>query len=102
MDSYFSTKDEIWFLRVCHHISTGLYFDFVLDNKMPIFIGQCLFQVADRKALIFWDVTMCRTEDLNLQQHYSENLTTLAAIETSGTRLDIFSSVTELQETTLI
>ena len=21
----FRTKDEIWFLRVCHHISTGLY-----------------------------------------------------------------------------
>ena len=25
MDSSVSTKDEIWFLRVCHHISTGLY-----------------------------------------------------------------------------
>jgi len=26
MDSSVSPKDEIWFLRVCHHISTGLYF----------------------------------------------------------------------------
>jgi hypothetical protein len=25
MDSSVSAKDEIWFLRVCHHISTGLY-----------------------------------------------------------------------------
>ena len=25
MDSSISAKDEIWFLRVCHHISTGLY-----------------------------------------------------------------------------
>jgi hypothetical protein len=25
MGSTFSLKDEIWFLRVCHHISTGLY-----------------------------------------------------------------------------
>jgi transposase len=25
MDSSVSPKDEIWFLRVCHHISTGLY-----------------------------------------------------------------------------
>ena len=25
MDSSISSKDEIWFLRVCHHISTGLY-----------------------------------------------------------------------------
>jgi len=25
MDSSISPKDEIWFLRVCHHISTDLY-----------------------------------------------------------------------------
>jgi len=25
MDSSVSPKDEIWFLRLCHHISTGLY-----------------------------------------------------------------------------
>jgi len=25
MESSVSPKDEIWFLRVCHHISTGLY-----------------------------------------------------------------------------
>jgi len=25
MDSSVSSKDEIWFLRVYHHISTGLY-----------------------------------------------------------------------------
>jgi len=26
MDSSVSPKDEMWFLRVCHHISTGLYY----------------------------------------------------------------------------
>jgi len=25
MDSSVSPKDETWFLRVCHHISTGIY-----------------------------------------------------------------------------
>jgi len=25
MESSVSLKDEIWFLRVCHHISTGFY-----------------------------------------------------------------------------
>jgi len=25
MDSSVSRKDEIWFLRVCHHISAGVY-----------------------------------------------------------------------------
>jgi len=25
MDSYFSQKDEIWFLRVCHDISNAVY-----------------------------------------------------------------------------
>jgi len=25
MDSSVSPKEEIWFLLVCHHISTGLY-----------------------------------------------------------------------------
>jgi len=25
MNESVSPKDEIWFLRVCHHISTGLY-----------------------------------------------------------------------------
>jgi len=26
MDSFVSRKDETWFLRVCHHIFTGLYY----------------------------------------------------------------------------
>jgi len=29
MDLSISPKDEIWFLCVCHHISTGLYLDAV-------------------------------------------------------------------------
>jgi hypothetical protein len=33
MDSSVSPKDEIWFLRVCHHISTGLYYTSVVITK---------------------------------------------------------------------
>jgi len=76
--------------------------------------GSVLLQVTDRTVLIFWDVTMCRTinrygvdrcnnsEDLNLQQHDSQNLTTRVDTETPGTRPDIHSSVTEHQEESLI
>ena len=31
MDSSVSLKDEIWFLRVCHHISNAVY---LLDTKL--------------------------------------------------------------------
>jgi hypothetical protein len=37
MDSSVSPKDEIWSLRVCHHISTGLYNHFT----------ECCWNVAD-------------------------------------------------------
>ena len=33
MDSSVSPKDDIWFLRVCHHISTGLYIEQPLGLK---------------------------------------------------------------------
>jgi len=33
MDSSVSPKDEIWFLRVCHHISNAVYY--TLDFKYP-------------------------------------------------------------------
>jgi len=36
MDSSVSPKDEIWFLRVCHHISTGLY----TSHLGPISVGN--------------------------------------------------------------
>ena len=40
MDTSVSPKDEIWFLRVCHHISKAVYltvgFDFLLEYK-PLF-----------------------------------------------------------------
>ena len=36
MDSSVSPKDEIWFLRVCHHISNAVYRDCssVLDTAL--------------------------------------------------------------------
>jgi hypothetical protein len=33
MDSSVSPEDEIWFLRVCHHISTGLY------TRSTVYVG---------------------------------------------------------------
>ena len=43
MDSSVSPKDEIWFLRVCHHISTGLYLSTNRHNitaqKTSVFIS---------------------------------------------------------------
>jgi len=38
----FRTKDEIWFLRVCHHISTGLYY---VDTR-PIY-NRKLVKIPD-------------------------------------------------------
>ena len=32
MDSPVSPKDEIWFLRVCHHISNAVYFLSSVEN----------------------------------------------------------------------
>jgi len=32
MDSSVSQKDEIWFLRVCHHISNAVYFRMSSDT----------------------------------------------------------------------
>jgi hypothetical protein len=34
MDSSVSPEDEIWFLHVCHHISTGIYY--VLGDRDSI------------------------------------------------------------------
>jgi hypothetical protein len=33
MDSSVSPKDEIWFLRVCHHISNAVYHTILLTDK---------------------------------------------------------------------
>ena len=45
MDSWVSLKDEICFLRVCHHISTGLYdtvtsIQLTQGNQMAEFRGR--------------------------------------------------------------
>ena len=36
MDSSFSPKDEIWFLRVCHHISNAVYNLSILWTSSPL------------------------------------------------------------------
>jgi hypothetical protein len=49
MDSSVTPKDEIWFLRVCNHISTGLY----LSNKVHgiIFQKTVMFVVISDRTL---------------------------------------------------
>jgi len=39
MDWSVSPKDEIWFLRGCHHFSTGLYIQFMLTKWKAQFRG---------------------------------------------------------------
>jgi hypothetical protein len=43
MDSPVSPKDEIWFLRVCHHISNTVYHlgDRVKEDEMGGEFGTC-------------------------------------------------------------
>jgi hypothetical protein len=44
MDSFVVAKDEIWFLRVCHHISKALYNMFAFKHSYKryrgIFLGM--------------------------------------------------------------
>ena len=45
MDSSFSPKDEIWFLLVCHHISTGLYTELFSAILISRIIFSCMFDI---------------------------------------------------------
>jgi hypothetical protein len=41
MDSSVSPKDEIWFLRVCHHISKAVYQRPEPDaNRSPLLVAE--------------------------------------------------------------
>jgi len=60
----FCAKDEIWFLRVCHHISTGLYVRFLQQH--PVYISpqsSTLNQRASRIALLFRDANAYGSSD---------------------------------------
>ena len=59
MDSSVSPKDEIWFLRVCHHISTGLYlsapsakFKNKCSYAFPLFLSLYAFMVLTGKICL--------------------------------------------------
>jgi len=50
MDSFVSPKDEIWFLRVCHHISNAVYLTkegkyYFTGAKYDILVSR-LFQIV--------------------------------------------------------
>jgi len=51
MDSSLSAKDEIWFLRVCHHVSKALYYPegyakALLRNRHPYNPRDVIFHKA--------------------------------------------------------
>jgi hypothetical protein len=57
MDSSVSPKDEIWFLRVCHHISNTVYQEYFLGGKG----GRCVGLAVPRKyadCLEIWQPLM--------------------------------------------
>ena len=62
MDSSVSPTDEIWFLRVCHHISTGLYLPFAARYPFLVFLFLVFASMprkfcelnAVRAHLFFW------------------------------------------------
>ena len=42
MDSSFSAKDEMWFLRVCHHVSNALYYQpSIVTRALGLVWGNC-------------------------------------------------------------
>jgi hypothetical protein len=52
MDSSVSTKDEIWFLRVCHHVSNALY-TCVASRSVPRLYGMYLALFVKQAVQIF-------------------------------------------------
>ena len=59
MDSSVSPKDDIWFLRVCRHISTGLYekerFTAVPD-KLKVRSGLGSGVAGGRLSIELWEI----------------------------------------------
>ena len=56
MDSSVSSKDEIWFLRVCHHISTGLCFTVHCSMIEPWMIEMfVVFRLYTHQLLVVTD-----------------------------------------------
>jgi hypothetical protein len=60
MDSSVSPKDKVWFLRVCHHISTGIYYLFFflqqkcLRETYIVSFGFLMMQaVADSLSIVY-------------------------------------------------
>jgi len=61
MDSSLSPKDEIWFLRVCHHISTGVY---SLWTKLYKVILEDRSMLSVTVILYIWYEHVCNSEQL--------------------------------------
>jgi len=60
----FRAKDDVWFLRVCHHISTGLYVRFLQQH--PVYKSpqsSTLNPCASRIAVLFRDANAYGSSD---------------------------------------
>jgi uncharacterized CHY-type Zn-finger protein len=63
MDSSVAPKDEIWFLRVCHHISNAVYFKiplFVPGNPDILICGNCREMFTELQELLDHKKTYCK------------------------------------------
>jgi len=58
MDSSVSPKDQIWFLRMCHHISNSVYHHFNIQ-QFYVLPTHCIY-------VFFMDL---RTNDQQLENH---------------------------------
>ena len=66
MDSSFSPKDEIWFQRVCHHISNAVYLAVTCCNAVWIAWPLKTWPLGSPQMLVTGCVTSQKSEDLRL------------------------------------
>jgi len=73
MDSSVSPKDEIWFLRVCHHISTGLYLRKMKKRSNDFALWNVVFYNTQYYALLIRNiVTLRQMSHLWIVTHWGE------------------------------
>ena len=77
MDSSVSPKDEIWFLRVCHQISTGLYQPQCRSYVRPAGNTRDQTDRCTNKIVLKWNYNRCGLHMCSMlfhTRHVSSNL----------------------------
>ena len=70
MDSSVSPKDEIWFLRMCHHISNSVYY-----RRSRAYNGTGIFHYSQGKfRCIFRDINFSKTEEIRVNTTVKQRL----------------------------